>query len=86
MDGGHAGPKLHEAVNAIGRWPLQSVERPDTAGGFEIPPRRWVVERSLAWLGRCRRRSKDRAEYIAGAEASILIAYIWRVTRHLARY
>ncbi|EHS52220.1 hypothetical protein PDO_4832 [Rhizobium sp. PDO1-076] len=35
------------------------VKRSDTAKGFEVPSRRWVVERTFAWLGRCRRRAKD---------------------------
>jgi transposase len=84
-DGGYAGPKLCEALKAIGRWTVQIVKRSDTAQGFEVLPRRWVVERTLAWLGRCRRLSKDREKSIASAEAWVLIAHIRRVTRHLAR-
>ena len=56
-DGGYAGPKLRDALKAIGRWTLQIVKRSDTAEGFEVLPRRWVVERTLAWPGRCRRLS-----------------------------
>ena len=85
MDGGYAGPKLRDALHAIGRWTVQIVKRSDTAEGFEILPRRWVVERAFAWLGRCRRLSKHWEESIARAEASVLIAHIRRVTRHLAR-
>ena len=84
-DGGYAGPKLREALKAIGRWTLQIVKRSDTAQGFEVLPRRWVVERTLAWLGRCRRLSKDWEKTIASAEAWALIAHIRRVTRHLAK-
>ena len=40
-DGGYAGPKLRDALDAIGRWTLQIVKRSDTADGFEILPRRW---------------------------------------------
>ena len=61
-DGGYAGPKLREALEKIGRWTLQIVKRSDTAIGFEVIPRRWVVERTFAWLGRCRRMAKDRGE------------------------
>ncbi|MFG6596296.1 transposase, partial [Sulfitobacter sp. 1A13368] len=50
-----------------------------------VLPRRWVVERTFAWLNRCRRLSKDWEKSIASAEAWILIAHIRRVTRHLAR-
>ncbi|TYB86097.1 IS5 family transposase [Oceaniovalibus sp. ACAM 378] len=84
-DGGYAGPKLRDALKAIGRWTVQIVKRSDTAEGFEILPRRWVVERTLAWLGRCRRLSKDWEKSIASAEGWVLIAHIRRVTRHLAR-
>ena len=84
-DGGYAGPKLRDALHAIGRWTVQIVKRSDTAEGFEILPRRWVVERTFAWLGRCRRLSKDWEKSIASAEAWVVIAHIRRVTRHLAR-
>ncbi|WP_139196312.1 transposase, partial [Salinihabitans flavidus] len=84
-DGGYAGPKLRDALKAIGRWSVQIVKRSDTADGFEVLPHRWVVERTLAWLGRCRRLSKDWEKSIASAEAWITIAHIRRVTRHLAR-
>jgi transposase len=84
-DGGYAGPKLRDALKAIGRWTVQIVKRSDSANGFEVLPRRWVVERTLAWLGRCRRLSKDWEKSIASAEAWALIAHIRRVTRHRAR-
>nr|WP_245243367.1 IS5 family transposase [Pararhodobacter sp. SW119] len=67
-DGGYAGPKLRGVVEKIGRWTLQIIKRSDTAQGFEVIPRRWVVERTLAWLGRCRRMAKDWEKTIASAE------------------
>lgn len=84
-DGGYAGPKLRGALAKIGRWIIQIVKRSDTAKGFEVLPRRWVVERTFAWLGRCRRLAKDWERTIESAEAWILIAHIRRLTRHLAR-
>lgn len=84
-DGGYAGPKLREALKQIGRWTVQIVKRSDSAEGFEVLPRRWVVERTLAWLGRCRRLSKDWEKSVASAEAWVLIAHIRRVTRYLAK-
>lgn len=84
-DGGQAGPKLRDALKAIGRWTVEIVKRSHIAGGFKGLPRRWVVKRTLAWLGRCRRLSKDREKSIASAAARITIAHIRRVTRHLAR-
>jgi len=84
-DGGYAGPKLRDALKTIGRWTVETVKRSDNADGFEVLPRRWVIERTLAWLGRCRRLSKDWENSIASATAWITIAHIRRVTRLLAR-
>ena len=84
-DGGYAGPKLRDALVSLGRWTLQIVKRSDTAKGFEVPPRRWVVERTFAWLGRCRRLARDWESSIKSAEAWVLIAHIRRITRLLAR-
>jgi len=84
-DGGYAGPKLRDALKDLGRWTVQIIKRSDTAEGFEVLPRRWVVERTFASLNRCRRLSKDWEKSIASAEAWILIAHIRRVTRHLAK-
>lgn len=84
-DGGYAGPKLKGALDKIGRWTLEIVQRSDPTLGFEVLPRRWVVERTLAWLGRCRRLAKDWETTIASAEAWVLIAHIRVVTRRLAR-
>lgn len=85
-DGGYAGPKLRGALSKIGDWTLEIVKRSDTARGFEVLPRRWVVERTFAWLGRCRRLAKDWEKSIASAEAWITIAHIRLLTRRLARY
>ena len=85
-DGAYAGPKLHGALEQMGDWTVEIIKRSDTAEGFEVLPRRWVVERTFAWLGRCRRLAKDWEKTIASAEAWLLIAHIRLVTRRLARY
>jgi putative transposase len=85
-DGGYAGPKLRGALAKIGDWNLQIVKRSDIAKGFELLPRRWVVERTFAWLGRCRRLAKDWEKSIASAQAWIFIAHIRVLTRRIARY
>ena len=85
-DGAYAGPKLKGALARIGDWTLEIVKRSDSAKGFEVLPRRWVVERTFAWLGRCRRLAKDFEKTIQSAEAWITIAHIRLVTRRLARY
>ncbi len=84
-DGAYGGPKLRGALDRIGKWTLEIVKRSDTAKGFEVLPRRWVVERTFAWLGRCRRLAKDWEKSIASSQAWIDIAHIRLTTRRLAR-
>lgn len=85
-DGGYAGQKLRGALDRIGEWTIEIIKRSDIATGFEVLPRRWVVERTFAWLGRCRRLAKDWEKSIASAEAWINVAHIRLTTRRLARY
>lgn len=51
-DGGYAGDKLRSALVGMGKWTIDIIKRSDKAKGFEVLPRRWVVERTFAWLGR----------------------------------
>lgn len=85
-DGGYAGNKLRDALASIGNWTIEVIKRSDTAKGFEVLPRRWVVERTFAWLGRCRRLAKDWEQSIASSTAWALIASIRMLTRRTARY
>ena len=84
-DAGYAGAKLREALAELGEWTLEIIKRSDTAQGFEVLPRRWVVERTLAWLGRCRRLAKDFEASTESSAAWTLVAHIRRLTRTLAR-
>lgn len=84
-DGGYAGGKLRAALDKMGQWTLEIVKRSDKAEGFELLPRRWVVERTFAWLGRCRRLAKDFEGTIESAVAWVLVAHIRTLTRRLAR-
>ena len=59
VDGGYAGEKLRRSLRGYGDWTIEIIKRSDTVKGFEVLPRRWVVERTFAWLGRCRRLAKD---------------------------
>ncbi len=85
-DGAYAGPKLRAAIKEFGEWTIQIVKRSDTATGFEVLPRRWVVERTFAWLGRCRRLAKDWERTIESSTAWTFIASIRLMTRRLARH
>jgi putative transposase len=74
-DGAYGG-ELVEWVKTFFGWVLEIVKRPKDQKGFVVLPRRWVVERTLGWLGRYRRLSKDYEERPASEEAIILIAMI----------
>jgi transposase len=84
-DAAYAGDKLRAALGELGTWTLEIIKRSDTAKGFEVLPRRWVVERTFAWLGRCRRLAKDFEASIASSTAWVLVAHIRLLTRRLAR-
>jgi putative transposase len=84
-DGGYAGDKLATTLAGLGRWTLEIVKRPATAEGFVVLPRRWVVERTFAWLGRYRRLSKDYEYLTATSEAVIQLAMIQLLLRRLTR-
>ncbi len=74
-DGAYGGD-LVECVKKLFGWVLEIVKRPKDQKGFVVLPRRWVAERTLGWLGRYRRLSKDYEERPASEEAIILIAMI----------
>ena len=84
-DGGYAGEKLRTALDELGQWTLEIVKRAADANGFEVLPRRWVVERTLAWLNRNRRLAKDFEASIASAEAWLFIASVQLIARRIAR-
>ena len=84
-DGGYAGDKLRDALRSISKWTIEIVKRSDAAKGFEALPRRWVVERTLAWLNRNRRLAKDFENTIASATAWLFIASIQLLARRIAR-
>jgi transposase len=59
-DGGYQGKKFQAAqAKALPHLRTEIVKRSQVVTGFEVLPRRWVVERTFAWLGRCRRLAKD---------------------------
>ncbi len=84
-DGGYAGAKLRRALTKIGDWTIDIIKRSHSAKGFTVLPRRWVVERTFAWLGRSRRLAKDWERTIESATAWLFIAHIRILTRRLAR-
>ena len=81
----YRGPQLRGAIADCGPWTIEIVERPPGVKGFQLLPRRWVVERTFAWLGRSRRLAKDFERTIASATAWLLLASIRLLPRRLAR-
>lgn len=83
-DGGYAGA-LEAWTKAACGWLLEIVRRRAEAVGFELLPRRWVVERTFAWLGRYRRHSKDYETLTESSEAHIKIALTHLMLRRVTR-
>ena len=84
-DAGYAGEKLRQALAKLGQWTLDIVRRSEAAVGFEPLPRRWVVERTIAWLNRNRRLAKDFESTIESAQAWLFIASVKLLSRRIAR-
>jgi transposase len=84
-DAAYAGGKLEQALARLGNWTLEIVRRSDAATGFELLPRRWVVERTIAWLNRNRRLAKDFEASLESAHAWLMIASVKLLSRRIAR-
>ena len=80
----YQGTQLLDAIADCGPWTIEIVQRPPGVKGFQLLPRRWVVERTLAWSGRCRRLAKDFEAAAATEVAWFIVAHIRLLTRRLA--
>jgi len=80
-DGGYRG-KLIAWVALNCRWVLKIVKRNDVKG-FQVLPRRWVVERTFAWLSKQRRLSKDYERFCQTSEAWIYLAMVNVMLKHV---
>ena len=80
-DRAHAGPRVAQAspvaVTLVGKPPGQK--------GFAVQPRRWVVERSFAWFGRCRRLARDHEATTSSAVAFFTLAATMILVRRMAQ-
>jgi putative transposase len=76
---------LPEWVKETFGWVLQTVLRPVGVKGFVVLPKRWIVERTFAWLARYRRHSKDYEKTTASSEAFTYIAMINLMSRRLEK-
>jgi transposase len=85
VDGGYSGEAFAQWVRGIRpKLEVEVVKRSDTAKGFRVLPRRWVVERTLGWLMRQRRLVRDYETTETSAQAWIYIAMIRIQIRRLA--
>jgi putative transposase len=83
-DAGYRGSLLEWAQRVLG-WRVDIVAPPEKGKGFVLAARRWVVERTFAWLGKWRRLSKDYEQTIASSETFIYIAMTGLMVRRLTR-
>jgi transposase len=84
-DGAYRGETTAKAVAGTGRWRLEIVSRGD-AKGFVPLAKRWIVERTFAWLGRCRRLAQDFESLAVNALAFLCLGMIRLMLRRLARH
>jgi transposase len=83
-DGGYQGPKFQSALRTIlSQVNVEIVKRSDQVGRFVVLPKRWIVERTFAWLGRCRRLAKDWECFNHKALAFLKLASIRLMLRKL---
>jgi transposase len=83
-DGGYQGPEFQKALAKILPYlETEIVKRSDHAKGFVVLPRRWIVERTIAWLNRCRRLAKDWGNLNRKALAFLRLASIRLMLRKL---
>jgi transposase len=83
-DGGYQGPKMQATVAATGAWKLEIVKRANLHH-FEALPKRWIVERTLAWISRNRRLARDFERYARTVAAFVRLAMIRIMLRRLTR-
>ena len=84
-DGAYSGTETAAAAKRDGKVSLEVVRRSDTAKGFVVVTKRWIVERTFGWLGRCRRLAKDFENLTRTQIAFVQLAMIRLMTRRIAR-
>ena len=83
-DSAYTGPIFHDGIaNVLPSLAIEIVKRSDNAKGFVVEPMRWIVERTLGWLGRCRRLAKDWENWNHNALAFLRLASIRLMLRKL---
>jgi transposase len=83
-DAGYQGAALAAAVAKTGAWTLEIVKRSELHR-FVVLPKRWIVERTLAWISRNRRLARDFERYARTVAAFVRLAMIRLMLRRLTR-
>jgi transposase len=81
-DAGYQGPKMARTIAATGCWTIEIVKRSD-AKGFVVSPKRWIVERTLAWISRNGRLMRDFELYATTVAAFVRLAMIRLMLKRL---
>jgi len=82
-DGGYRGELIAWVEETLG-WKLEIVEKPKDQNGFQVLPKRWIVERTFAWLVRQRRLARDYERLPETSESFIYVAMIRLMLRRLS--
>jgi putative transposase len=83
VDGGYRGEELRFFVKKLWNWTWQVVLRTDDKKAFKVLPRRWVVERTFAWLSHSRRLNKDYEKNRINSQSMLYIAMITILIKRL---
>jgi transposase len=83
-DAGYRGPRVAKVVANTGTWQIEIVKRTE-AHTFVVLPKRWIVERTFAWIARNRRLARDFERYASTVVAFIRLAMIRIMLRRLTR-
>lgn len=83
-DAGYQGPRVAKAAAKSGSWKVEIVKR-NELHTFAVVPKRWIVERTLAWISRNRRLMRDFERYVRTAAAFVRLAMIKLMLRRLTR-
>jgi putative transposase len=83
-DAGYQGPKMRKTIAATGNWRIEIVKRTDLHH-FIALPKRWIVERTFAWISRNRRLARDFERYATTVAAFVRLAMIRLMLKRLTR-
>lgn len=84
-DAGYQGERVRQTARKSGCWRVEIVRRSADAEGFVVIAKRWIVERTLAWISRNRRLARDFENLARTAAALVRLAMIKIMLRRLAR-